>query len=120
MLQRLIAQLGRITLAGYDAYPKDHSFAPETPLHAGDLVHFTFYWQAPDPLPADWPADLNFTLTLGDQHLSAPLAGGAYPTAKWQSGEVVRGEFDLPFDGSSTMPAVEVGNSKVSLKALPH
>lgn len=120
MLQRTNAQLGPITLAGYDAYQKDHSFAPETPLHAGDLAHFTFYWQVPNPLPVDWPADLNFTLTLGDQHLSAPLSGGAYPTANWQAGDMVRGEFDLPYDGSSNVPALEVNGARIQLNSLPH
>jgi hypothetical protein len=39
MQHRLNAQLGPAMLAGYDAYKKDHSFAPETPLQVGDVVH---------------------------------------------------------------------------------
>ncbi|MCC6453453.1 MAG: glycosyltransferase family 39 protein [Caldilineaceae bacterium] len=116
---RLDAQLGPVTLVGYDAYKKGHSFAPETPLQAGDLVHFTLYWQAPDPLPAEWPADLGFTINVGDQSLSTLLAGGDYPTAMWQSGELVRGEFDLLFDGSSDRPTLEVNGNHAKLRPLP-
>ena len=119
-LQRTDTELGPVTLVGYDAYKKDHSYAPETPLQAGDLAHFTFYWQAPDPLPADRPADLGFTLTLGGQSLSVPLAGGAYPTGQWQAGELVRGEFDLLYDGSSNVPTLQVNGDSTTLSALPH
>ena len=118
--QRLDEQLGPVQLVGYDAYKKEHSFAPDTPLQAGDLVHFTFYWQAPTPLPPDWPADQNFTLTLGGQSLNAPLTGGAYPTSAWQPGELLRGEFDLPYDGSNNVPTLEINDAKINLHALPH
>jgi hypothetical protein len=119
-LQRTNAKLGPVTLVGYDAYKKEHSHAPETPLQAGDLAHFTFYWQAPDPLPPDWPDDLHFTLTVGRQSLRAPLAGGAYPTGQWQAGELVRGEFDLPYDGSSKVPTLQVNGDSYTLGTLPH
>jgi hypothetical protein len=120
MLQRTNAQLDPVVLVGYDAYKKETSFAPETPLREGDLVHFTLYWQAPTPLPTDWPPDLAFTLTLGDQSISAPLAGGAYATAAWQPGELVRGEFDLPYDGSSNVPTLSVNGANTKLHPLPH
>jgi hypothetical protein len=124
MLQRVDTTLGPLTLVGYDAYKKDHSHAPQTPLVAGDLVHFTLYWQAPDPLPADWPDDLHFTLALGGQSLRAPLAGGTYPTVAWQAGELVRGEFDLLYDGSSNTPTIEIDEEvdgiRRRLDPLPH
>jgi hypothetical protein len=86
-------------------------------------VHFTLYWQAPDPLPAEspaeWPEDLGFTLTLGGQSLSAPLAGGAYPTAAWQPGELLRGEFDVIYDGNSNIPTIEVNEDRIKLRPLP-
>jgi mannosyltransferase len=119
MHQRTNTQLGPVTLVGYEAYKKDHSHAPETPLQAGDIAHFTFYWQAPDPLPGDWPDDLYFTLTLGEQTMTAPLAGGAFPTAAWQTGELIRGEFDLLYDGSSATPVIEVNGNRHRLKSLP-
>lgn len=119
MQHRLNVQLGPVALVGYDAYKKDHSFAPETPVQPGDVVHFTLYWHAPDPLPAGWPDDLTFTLTLGGQSISAPLAGGAYPTALWQAGEFIRGEFDVPYDGSDNLPAIEIAGQVQELRPLP-
>jgi hypothetical protein len=116
---RLDIQAGPVRLVGYDLYKQGHSYAPETPLLPGDLIHFTLYWQAPDPLPADWPADQEFQLHLGDQVLRAPLAGGNYPTAAWRAGELVRGEFDLPFDGVAAAPWLELDDTQIPLPRLP-
>ncbi len=116
---RVHQDFGGLHLIGYDAYRKDFAHAPATPLTPGDLAHFTLYWQAPDPLPADWPADAAFTLRLGDQTLTATLAGGGYPTAQWSPGELVRGEFDLLFDGSAHRPTLTVGEQMIDLRELP-
>jgi hypothetical protein len=110
--------LGPVRLVGYAAYRKDYAHAPETPLQPGDLVHFTFYWQAPNPLPANWPADLKFKLAVGGQQLNEPLVPG-YPTAQWQPGALLRGEFDIPFDGTSRIPRLGIGETAVRLTALP-
>jgi len=118
MAQRLDRQLGPVVLSGYDAYRKDFAHAPETPLRRGDTAHFVLYWQAPDPLPADWPADLAVTLRLGDQAVTAPLAGAGYPTGEWQRGEIVRGQYDIPYDGTSTRAQVEVAGQSVELAPL--
>jgi hypothetical protein len=116
---RVTQDFGSVRLVGYDAYRKGFAHAPATPLAPGDLVHFTFYWQAPDPLPPDWPTDAAFTLRLGDQMFTAPLAGGAYPTRQWTAGELVRGEFDLLFDGGARRPALTVGDGMIELQELP-
>ena len=116
---RLNAALGPVRLVGYDAHRLGYAHAPATPLQPGDTVHFTLYWQAPEPLPADWPADLTLTLRLGDQQISAPLAGGAYPTADWSAGELVRGTFDLLYDGKSSRPIIAVGDASLTVGALP-
>uniref|UniRef100_A0A540V9V3 Glycosyltransferase RgtA/B/C/D-like domain-containing protein n=2 Tax=Litorilinea aerophila TaxID=1204385 RepID=A0A540V9V3_9CHLR len=111
--------LGPVRLVGYGLHRKGFSHQPEAPIQPGDLVHFTFLWQAPSPLPADWPADLQFTLRLGEQVLTAPLAGGLYPTGQWQAGELVRGEFDLPYDGSRERPILTVAGDLYRLSPLP-
>lgn len=115
---RVAAVLGAVQVVGYAAYRKDYAHAPATPLHPGDLVHFTFYWQAPNPLPANWPATLKFKLELGSQGLNEELVPG-YPTAQWQPGALLRGEFDLPFDGTSQIPIVRIGEDQLALSALP-
>ncbi len=117
--QRLNATLGPLVLVGADAHKKGFVHAPQTPLTAGDTLHVTLYWQAPTPLPNDWPADLSFTLTLGGQSLTAPLAGGAYPTGEWQAGDLIRGEFDILFDGAARQPVVSIGGDEVELASLP-
>ncbi len=118
MQQRVARSLGPVALLGYDQYAKGFAYAPLTPLKAGDLLHVTLYWQAPDPMPADWPADATFTLRLGGQEVSAPLAGGNYPTAAWLAGEVVRADFDVPFDRTGRRATLELGGESVRLKAV--
>jgi hypothetical protein len=113
-------RLGPVTLAGYDIHRKGYSHAPQTPLQPGDLLHVTLLWQAPAPLPAGWPADTTFTLRLGDQTLTAPLAGPDYPTGNWRPGELVRGEFDIPYTGTGDRPALEVAGSRLRLTRVPH
>jgi hypothetical protein len=116
---RLERLLGSVRLVGYDRYRKGYAHTPETPVPVGELVHFTFYWQAPDPLPANWPADLHFSLQMGSAQIEAPLAGGSYPTQAWRAGELVRGEFDLLYDGSSVRPVLLIGGEQAELARLP-
>ena len=118
MMWRANAVLDGVTLVGYDRHRKGSDHATETPIQAGDLVHVTLYWQAPDILDS-WPDDLHFTLRLGEQTLTAPLAGGGYPTAEWQAGEFVRGEFDILFDGTNDTPIVTINEHAVRLTKLP-
>jgi 4-amino-4-deoxy-L-arabinose transferase-like glycosyltransferase len=115
MTQRLEQRLGPVTLLGYDAHRKDFAHAPQTPLAAGDMAHFVFYWQAPDPLPTDWPADLTATVRLGEESVTVPLGGAAYSTGQWQAGEIVRGQLDVPYDGSSAQAVIEVAGESVML-----
>ncbi|MCB0086941.1 MAG: glycosyltransferase family 39 protein [Caldilineaceae bacterium] len=119
MQHRYNAQLGPVQFVGYDAYKQGFRHAPEQHLEPGDILHVTLYWQAPSPLPQTWPANLEFVMRLGHEELRAPLASAAYATAQWQSGEFVRGEFDLLFDGLSRRPTIEIGNNSLRLEPLP-
>ncbi|HXF62878.1 MAG TPA: glycosyltransferase family 39 protein [Caldilineaceae bacterium] len=116
---RVEQPLGPATLVGYDIHRKGFSHAPETPLQPGDLVHVTLLWQAPAPLPPDWPTAAAFTLRLGDQTLTAPLAGPGFPTGAWQAGDLARGEFDIPFDGSDLTPELTIAGDRLQLERLP-
>jgi hypothetical protein len=118
MAHRLDLPAGPLLLRGYDAYRKDFAHAPETPLHPGDTVRAVLYWQAPDPLPPDWPADLTVTLRLGDQAVTGPLAAADYPTGAWQPGELVRAQFDIGYDGSGAQLQAEVGGETITLGSL--
>ena len=119
-LQHLVQQkLGPLQLVGYSAHRKEMAHAPEMPVVAGDLVEFTFFWQAPNPLPPDWPANLTFTLTLGDQTLTMPVAGESYPTSQWQAGEVVRSKAELVYTGSGRRPQLTIDTETLLLQRLP-
>ncbi|MFN8446907.1 MAG: glycosyltransferase family 39 protein [Caldilineaceae bacterium] len=108
-----------VILAGYDLYERSFAHDPTRSLQPGAVVHITLYWQAAAPLPADWQGDQLFTLTLGSQSVQSPLAGGSYPTANWQAGEFVRGEFEIPFDGTQQRPSLTVGENRLQLATLP-
>ena len=113
-------ELGPLTVVGYDFHRKTFAHAPDTALAPGDIVQVTLYWQAPTPLPENWPVDLALKLGLGDQVIEAPLAGGGYPTGHWQAGELVRSSFDIPYDGSDSTLWLEVGDSRLRLGEIPH
>ncbi len=116
---RVGAELGPLKLVGYSVQRSGFAHAPETPVEPGHVVNYTFFWQAPDPLPPDWPADLEFTLRLGDQSVQSSLAGGAYPTGEWQPGTVVRASFDIPYNGGDRRARLTVGDDTLRLAALP-
>jgi mannosyltransferase len=108
-----------VQLVGYHAYRKATAHAPDTPINRGDWVEFTFFWQAPDPLPATWPAELPFTLRLGEQRITLPLGSETYPTGQWQAGEIVSSKAEILYDGGSPVPQIQVGDAKVRLRPLP-
>jgi len=116
---RLNRQLGPVVLVGYTVHTKGLDHAPLTPLRPNDLVQFTFYWQAPPLLSETWPDDLHFTLVLGGENLTVPLVGSAYPTQLWQADEVVRGTFDLRFDGTESVPTLSIAGQEMKLYRLP-
>ncbi|HEX9115571.1 MAG TPA: glycosyltransferase family 39 protein [Anaerolineae bacterium] len=93
---------GGIKLLGYDRYKRDFKHAPETPLHPGDRLHLTFYWQANVQPRADWWFDMTLSDNAGRvvSELQAPLVGPVYSTTLWQVKEIVRGEHDLPLPAS--------------------
>ena len=103
MRTRLDESIGPVVLAGFDAYAKGFAHDPARPLASGELLHVTLYWQAPSPLPAHWPADLTFTLSLGSEQISAPLAGAGFPTGAWQAGDFVRGDVDILYRGDGLL-----------------
>ena len=118
--RRVNRRLGPLAVVGYDYHRKAFAHAPATTLAPGEMVQVTLFWQAPKPLPDDWPVDLALRLRLGDEVIKAPLAGGHYPTAQWQAGELVRASFDIPFDGSDATLWLEVGDSRLRLGVIPH
>ncbi|MBV7339830.1 hypothetical protein KFU94_68795 [Chloroflexi bacterium TSY] len=119
MMVRLRQEIGPLILEGYDVYRKGSAHQPETPVAAGDPLHYTLYWGVPDPRSKEWPDDLTFTMRFGQQTLIAPLAGGSYPTSLWDSGDLVRGEFDIIYDGTDTHVELQVEDERQLLNTPP-
>jgi hypothetical protein len=113
-------RMGGADLLGYSQYKKDFGHAPETPLAPGDTLRLTLFWQAPNPLPENWQPDQQVTLRLGGTEVTAPLANVEYATELWQPGQIVRGEFDLPYDGTSNRVTLSTGDETIRLEAFPH
>ena len=116
---RTSLDFGHLEAIGFDYFRKAFAHAPLTGLTAGDMLQVTVYWQAPSPLPADWPEDLKLRLRLGNHVVVAPLAGGTYPTSRWRAGELVRSMIEIPFDGSDPMLWLEIGNMRKRLGRIP-
>ena len=119
MQHRLNKQIGPVTLIGYDLHRRGYAHASETLVAAGDAVELVLYWQAPDPLPDDWPQDLVAEITLGEQMVRLPLAGDGYPTGQWQPGQLVRSLVDLAYDGGDRRPVLSVDGETIRLGAVP-
>ncbi len=111
---------GHLSVVGYDYYRKAFAHAPHTALALGDKLQVILYWQAPDPLPSDWPTDQRMRLHLGGQAVESPLAGGSYPTSRWRAGELVRSIFEIPYDGSDSNLWLEVENERIRLGRIQH
>lgn len=111
--------LGPLTLVGYSAHRQGMAHAPETPLIAGDLVEFTFLWQAPASLSNRWPATVTVRLMLGETQIDFAPAGDAYPTVAWHPGQLLQYTVLLPFDGTARQPRLQIGDSLLPLQKLP-
>ena len=120
MQHRTNLQFGRLTVVGYDYYHKSFAHAPQTALAEGDRLQVTLYWQAPTPLPSNWPTDQSMRLLLGSQAVESPLAGGSYPTSQWHPGELVRSTFEIHYDGSDPNLWLEVENERIRLGRVPY
>ena len=117
MRGRLNQPVGPLTLTGFDAYANGYAHDPTHPVAPGELLHVTLYWQAPSPLPTEWPADLSFTLSLGNEQVSAALTGPAFPTGAWQAGDFVRGDADILHQGDGPL-VLYVGGAEIPLGRL--
>jgi mannosyltransferase len=95
--QRREVYYGALRLLGYDLSKLGYEHQPEEPLHPGDILHLTIYWQAVEQIDADF----TLTLQLLDEG-GAPIVskdvqpvGGAYPPTMWEAGEIVRDQHNL-------------------------
>ncbi len=86
-----------LTLRGYDQYKLGYDHDRAAPLHAGDILHLTLYWQAVEKPAAD-PA-LRLQLHKDKNAITkwdTTITEGQYPPTAWQAGEIVRDQHHLP------------------------
>ncbi len=77
---------------------------PALPERFRPRPRWTLYWQAEGPIAQDWSVSVRPTrggafLFVGDRLVQTDRAHpvqGAYPTSRWQPGEVVRDDYELP------------------------
>jgi hypothetical protein len=90
------AEFDALALLGYDLYKLGFAHQPDTPLGPGDVVHVNLYWQALTDPAGDWQVTIAWVGPDGRDLVSVVAEpAGAYPTSRWQAGDVWRGQFDL-------------------------
>ncbi len=114
---RTPTQIGPLTLLGYDRHRLGFAHAPDSPLGPGDTVEFIFYWQAPLPLPTDWPSKTVLELAIGADWTSAEIAP-EYPTDRWTAGEVVRTVITTLYSGGDGRVRLRIDGDEVELSTL--
>ena len=90
------AEFGELAVLGYDAYKLGFGHQPDAPLRPGDIVHVNLYWRALTDSSGDW--QVTIALVDADSNEWGSLVAepaGAYPTSRWQAGDVWRGQFNL-------------------------
>lgn len=118
MKKQINTRFEDVTLLGYDLAKLGYEHQPNAPIHPGDILHLTLFWQA-DRQPNE---DLALALQLKDTKGTVWLerrgqpAEGQYPTQQWRAGEIVRDQHNWPLPAG--LPA---GRYRVylSVQSLP-
>jgi hypothetical protein len=90
----------------------------EKPAQAGDTIGFTLFWRA----LSDGITDYTLVLQLIDAQsqliesgLRHRLGTEAYPTSRWQPGEVIRGQYDYTIPAWPSQPSPGKAEMRVTL-----
>ncbi len=106
---------GELNLLGYDAFKLGFAHQPDVPLRPGDALHLNLYWQAESQPSGDWHVEVALVEVDGAELVKlvgAPVA--RYPTSKWRSGDVWRGQFSLAIPGEAPP-----GSYRIQVRAHP-
>ncbi len=97
MLQKQDVQYGPLRLLGHDVHKLGYRHRPSEPLHGGDILHATLYWQAVGKIEKDFSLSLRLVDQSGVAIVSREVqpVGGAYPPTLWEDGEIVRDQHNL-------------------------
>ncbi len=102
MQHALVAELGELTLLGYDAYKLGFAHQPDVPLRPEDLLHVNIYWRAETQPSGDWAVTIRL-VDSGEREWASITAEpvGGYATSRWRAGDVWRGQFNLGVPGQA-------------------
>jgi mannosyltransferase len=97
MRRQLSIRFDNVTLLGYDLAKLGQEHEPDAPIHPGDILHLTLFWQAHQALGED----LAVVLRLQDgggriwlERRTQPTEG-LYPTGQWRMNEIIRDQHNL-------------------------
>lgn len=95
--QRREVDYGPLRLLGHDVHKLGYRHQPDEPLHPGDILHATLYWQALEEMETDFTLTLQLVDEGGSVVASRDVrpVGGAYPPTTWDEGEIVRDQHNL-------------------------
>jgi hypothetical protein len=97
MMERRDARFDEITLLGYNLTRLGLEHEPDAPIHPGDILHLTLFWQASQKPLADMVLQLQLRDEKGTVRLErqATPTEGLYPVREWRAGEIVRDQHNL-------------------------
>lgn len=90
-------QYGPLRLLGYDLYKLGFAHKADEPLYPGDILHVVLYWQRTEESTAHPGLTLKLTDGRGQVRASSQgqPGGEGYPFTTWQTGEIVRDQYNL-------------------------
>ncbi|HJX37596.1 MAG TPA: glycosyltransferase family 39 protein [Anaerolineae bacterium] len=92
---------GPVRLLGYNLSKLGFEHQPDEPVHPGDTIHLTLFWQAVAEIDTDFTLTLELQDQAGNVVVSRDVkpAGGAHPPTAWGSGEIIRDQHSLLLPG---------------------
>jgi len=90
------APFGEIDLLGYDLHKLGHAHEPGAPVHPGDVLQATLYWEAVTQPARDWQVEMALVDSEGREWgliREEPVRG--YATSLWKAGDIWRGLFAI-------------------------
>lgn len=90
----------------------------ERPVQAGDAIGFTLFWRALSDVTEEYNLVLQLIDAQGqliESEFRYHLGTEAYPTSRWQPGEVIRGQYDYTIPAWPSQPSPGKGEMRVAL-----
>ncbi len=87
-------------------------YSMESGFRPGDSIHLTLFWQCLAEMEQDYTVFIHLVDKEGRiwGQKDNPPVDGLYPTTKWQTGEIVRDQYDLPIS-----PDAPVGDYRIEM-----